>query len=112
MTVWMFVFDCFKQFDTEASFKAYFSVESPPEFTVTPTDGMLEAYGSEGTNFVVSFTPKGEHSCIREFSHTLTLTKWCMQLAKFTSDFPGQRVLTCTCMLRCQCMASFTRANS
>ena len=62
MTMWIFLFDFFKQFDTEASFKAYFSVESPPEFTVTPTDGMLEAYGSEGTNFVVSFTPKGEHS--------------------------------------------------
>jgi len=52
----------FEQFDKEASFKAYFSVESPPEFTVTPTEGVLEAYGSEGTNFIVSFTPKGEHS--------------------------------------------------
>lgn len=52
----------FEQFDKEASFKAYFSVESPPEFTVTPTEGILEAYGTEGTNFIVSFMPKGEHS--------------------------------------------------
>ena len=46
------------QFDSPAAFQAYFSLESPPEFTVTPESGMLEPYGSEGTNFVVSFTPK------------------------------------------------------
>jgi len=46
------------QFDKQAPYQAYFSVESPPEFTVTPSVGMLDAYGSEGTNFVVSFSPK------------------------------------------------------
>lgn len=46
------------QFDKEAPYQAYFSVESPPEFSVTPTVGLLDAYGSEGTNFVISFTPK------------------------------------------------------
>jgi len=35
------------------------TTDSPPEFSVSPTVGMLDAYGSEGTNFVVSFTPKG-----------------------------------------------------
>jgi len=46
------------QFDQAAPFKAFFALDSAPEFTVQPTQGTLQAYGSEGTNFVVSYTPK------------------------------------------------------
>lgn len=43
-----------KQF---APFTATFSPESDSEFTVFPKSGMLESYGRDGTNFIVSFTP-------------------------------------------------------
>ena len=43
------------QFDTEAPFKAYFSSESPPEFSVTPTAGMLEPYGKTFAEIYLDF---------------------------------------------------------
>jgi hypothetical protein len=43
------------QFDTEAPFKAFFSSESPPEFSVTPTTGMLEPYGKTFAEIYLDF---------------------------------------------------------
>lgn len=40
-----------------ADFKAYFTYDSDPEFSVIPKQGVLEAYGKEGSIFIVSFTP-------------------------------------------------------
>ena len=40
-----------------AEFNAFFTYDSAPEFVVFPKNGMLEPYGKEGTNFIVSFTP-------------------------------------------------------
>ena len=40
-----------------AEFTAFFSPDSAPEFSVHPKAGILEPYGKEGTNFIVSFTP-------------------------------------------------------
>lgn len=40
-----------------AEFQAYFTPDSAGEFVVYPKSGLLEPYGKEGTNFIVSFTP-------------------------------------------------------
>jgi len=40
-----------------AAFEAFFTPESDPFFGVQPAKGLLEPYGREGTQFVVSFTP-------------------------------------------------------
>jgi hypothetical protein len=40
-----------------AEFTSYFTSDSASEFVVFPKNGMLEPYGKEGTNFIVSFTP-------------------------------------------------------
>ena len=42
---------------TYAEFNAFFTPDSAPEFVVYPKTGLLDAYGKEGTNFIVSFTP-------------------------------------------------------
>ena len=44
----------FKQY---ASFEAFFAEGSDPFFTIQPEKGILEPFGREGTQFVVSFTP-------------------------------------------------------
>ena len=46
------------QFDAEAAFRAYFTSDSASEFTISPSTGVLKPYGSEGTNFIVSFLPR------------------------------------------------------
>lgn len=40
-----------------SSFQAYFTAKSSSHFSVTPTSGVLAPYGSDGTTFVVSFSP-------------------------------------------------------
>jgi hypothetical protein len=40
-----------------AEFQAFFTSDSAAEFAVHPKAGILDAYGKEGTNFIVSFTP-------------------------------------------------------
>jgi len=51
-------FSMTNQFDEQVPFNAYFTPDSSSEFSVTPEMGLLEPYSSsEGTNFVVSFTP-------------------------------------------------------
>ena len=40
-----------------AEFQAFFTADSAHEFAVYPKAGMLEPYGKDGTNFIVSFTP-------------------------------------------------------
>ena len=40
-----------------AEFTAHFTADSAAEFVVHPKQGLLEPYGKEGTNFIVSFTP-------------------------------------------------------
>mmetsp|Transcript_28943 Transcript_28943/g.66987 ORF Transcript_28943/g.66987 Transcript_28943/m.66987 type:complete len:2816 (+) Transcript_28943:96-8543(+) len=45
------------QFQAPAPFTAHFTGDSPSEFSVTPDKGVLAPYGSEGTNFVLSFAP-------------------------------------------------------
>jgi hypothetical protein len=40
-----------------AEFTAFFTAESAVEFVCHPKSGLLEPYGKEGTNFIVSFTP-------------------------------------------------------
>lgn len=40
-----------------AEFTAFFTADSAAEFVVYPKNGLLEPYGKEGTNFIVSFTP-------------------------------------------------------
>ena len=37
---------------------AYFTSDSASEFTISPSTGVLKPYGSEGTNFIVSFLPR------------------------------------------------------
>lgn len=40
-----------------AEFTAFFTSDSASEFMVYPKSGLLEPYGKEGSNFIVSFTP-------------------------------------------------------
>jgi hypothetical protein len=40
-----------------AEYTASFTEGSATEFTITPKRGLLEPYGRDGTNFIVSFTP-------------------------------------------------------
>lgn len=40
-----------------AEFQAHFTADSAQEFHVMPKQGLLEPYGKEGTNFIISFTP-------------------------------------------------------
>jgi len=40
-----------------AEFTAFFTADSAIEFVCHPKTGLLEPYGKEGTNFIVSFTP-------------------------------------------------------
>jgi hypothetical protein len=42
---------------TYSEFQAFFTADSAAEFVVYPKSGMLEPYGKEGTNFIISFTP-------------------------------------------------------
>ena len=44
-------------FAREAKFVSYFSHDSSTEFSVTPREGILEANGKEGTQFIVSYLP-------------------------------------------------------
>ena len=46
------------QFQTFAPFKAFFTIDSAPVFNVFPAAGTLAPYGSDGTQFVVSFLCK------------------------------------------------------
>lgn len=45
------------RFKSHADFKAYFTYDSDPEFSVIPKEGTLEPYGKEGSTFIISFTP-------------------------------------------------------
>ena len=40
-----------------SNFQAYFSARSSPNFTITPPIGVLAPFGSEGTQFIVTFSP-------------------------------------------------------
>jgi hypothetical protein len=40
-----------------ADFQAFFTHDSATEFSIYPKSGVLEPFGKEGTNFIVSFTP-------------------------------------------------------
>ena len=40
-----------------SNFQAYFSARSSPNFTITPPTGVLAPFGSDGTQFVVTFSP-------------------------------------------------------
>lgn len=40
-----------------AEFTAFFTADSAVEFVCHPKSGLLEPYGKDGTNFIVSFTP-------------------------------------------------------
>jgi len=42
---------------TYADFQAFFTHDSATEFSVFPKSGVLEPFGKDGTNFIVSFTP-------------------------------------------------------
>jgi len=42
---------------SQAEFTAFCTSDSATEFVVQPKSGLLEPYGKEGTNFIVSFTP-------------------------------------------------------
>eukprot|EP01022_Parablepharisma_sp_SALTPOND_P034835 TRINITY_DN931_c0_g1_i1.p1 TRINITY_DN931_c0_g1~~TRINITY_DN931_c0_g1_i1.p1 ORF type:complete len:1690 (-),score=186.44 TRINITY_DN931_c0_g1_i1:61-5130(-) len=42
---------------TYADFQAFFTHDSATEFSVYPKSGVLEPFGKDGTNFIVSFTP-------------------------------------------------------
>jgi len=48
---------------THAEFQAFFTHDSATEFSVYPKTGVLEPFGKDGTNFIVSFTPTeyGKH---------------------------------------------------
>lgn len=43
------------RFKTFATYSAKFTSESDPEFSVSPTTGLLEPYGRDGTIFSISF---------------------------------------------------------
>jgi hypothetical protein len=49
-------FSLTNQFTQYTPFKAYFTPDSALEFSVEPKSGLLEPYGSAGTQFVVSYT--------------------------------------------------------
>lgn len=52
---------CFRltnQWPVTAQYQAYFTADSPFEFSLHPQSGLLEPAGSEGTQFVVSFSPQ------------------------------------------------------
>eukprot|EP00792_Barthelona_sp_PAP020_P009184 TRINITY_DN3277_c0_g1_i1.p1 TRINITY_DN3277_c0_g1~~TRINITY_DN3277_c0_g1_i1.p1 ORF type:complete len:3152 (+),score=886.38 TRINITY_DN3277_c0_g1_i1:53-9508(+) len=52
-------FTLFNVFDREDEFKAYFTPESPLEFEISPSQGLIASPNDPfGTCFVVSFTPK------------------------------------------------------
>jgi len=40
-----------------STFQAYFSSKSSPHFGVSPSTGVLAPYGSDGTPFIVTFSP-------------------------------------------------------
>ena len=40
-----------------ADFQAFFTHDSATEFSVYPKSGVLDPFGKDGTNFIVSFTP-------------------------------------------------------
>ena len=51
---------CFKltnRFKYSATFAAYFTPDSDPEFSIMPKSGELDPVGRDGKNFIVSFTP-------------------------------------------------------
>jgi len=49
-------FSLTNQFTVYTPYKAYFTPDSALEFSVEPKSGLLEPYGSAGTQFVVSYT--------------------------------------------------------
>jgi hypothetical protein len=40
-----------------SNYRAYFGPKSSPHFSVTPTSGVLAPFGTEGTQFIVNFSP-------------------------------------------------------
>ena len=40
-----------------SDFQAFFTHDSATEFSIYPKSGVLEPFGKDGTNFIVSFTP-------------------------------------------------------
>lgn len=51
-------FNITNQYPEPAKYEAYFSPDTPIEFSVNPIKGELKPYGSEGTPITVSFSPK------------------------------------------------------
>jgi hypothetical protein len=55
-----------------SQFQAYFSARSSSHFTISPPIGVLAPYGSDGTPFVVTFSPTEYGS--REIAHLVIVT--------------------------------------
>lgn len=56
-------FRLYNQLDGLAPFQAYFTPDSPPEFTINPSTGVLGSQadgetGSDGTPFLITYTPR------------------------------------------------------
>jgi hypothetical protein len=45
------------QFKALAEFRAWFTPESDPCFSLTPVKGVLEPFGREGTPFFITYSP-------------------------------------------------------
>lgn len=51
-------FELTNQFPTYAPYRAYFTMDSAPDFSVHPEEGVLPPAGGQGSSFVIGFTPR------------------------------------------------------
>lgn len=75
-----------------SSFEAYFSARSSPHFTVTPSSGVLAPYGSEGTQFIITFSPK-EYGT-RERANLIVMTEEAQWNYEVIGSYPEHNIST------------------
>lgn len=72
-------------------FEAYFTARSSPHFVVSPSSGVLAPFGSsEGTQFVITFTPK-EYG-IREIANLIVATNEAQWNYQIIGMYPDVRI--------------------
>jgi hypothetical protein len=73
-----------------STFQAYFSNRSSQFFTISPTNGVLASFGSEGTQFVVTYAPTAYGS--RDFANLVISTDEAQWNYKIIGQYPNEKV--------------------
>jgi hypothetical protein len=73
-----------------STFQAYFSNRSSQFFTISPSNGVLASFGSEGTQFVVTYAPTAYGS--RDFANLVISTDEAQWNYKIIGQYPNDKI--------------------